>query len=77
MRDGPAEILVSAPSQSCRDMPKFFRQVSAAGDEKFLYLENVRQMISAPDEIDRDLCDISTFWRVAWHVTAELNEIVQ
>jgi hypothetical protein len=37
-RDGPAEILVSATSQSCRDMLKFlgnFRQVSAAGDEKF------------------------------------------
>jgi hypothetical protein len=36
-RDGPAEILVSATSQSCRDMPKFlgnFRQFGAAGDEK-------------------------------------------
>ena len=64
-RDRPAEILVSAPSQSCRDMPKFFRQFSATGDEKLLYLENVRQMISAPDEIDRDLRDISTFWRAS------------
>ena len=59
----PAEILVSAPSQSCCDMPKFFWQFSAAGNEKFLYLEHVRQMISAPDEIDHDLRDISTFWR--------------
>jgi len=39
-RDGPAEILVSATSQSWRDMPKFlrnFRQFSAAGDEKKKY----------------------------------------
>ena len=63
MHDGPAEILVSAPSQSCHDMPKFFWQFSTAGDKKFLYLEHVRQMILAPDEIYRDLCDISTFWR--------------
>jgi hypothetical protein len=37
-RDGPAEILVSATSQSCCDMPEFlgnFRQFSATGDEKF------------------------------------------
>ena len=41
MRDGPAEILVSATSQMCRDMYKFseiFRQFSAAGDENFLFL---------------------------------------
>jgi hypothetical protein len=38
MCDGPAEIFVSAPSQSCRDMPKKFRQFSATGEEIFLYL---------------------------------------
>jgi len=40
-RDGPAEILVSATSQTCRDMPKIlgiFRQFSAAGDEKISIL---------------------------------------
>ena len=40
-RDGPAEIFVSAPPQSCRDMPKKIRQFSAAGEEKFLYLVHV------------------------------------
>jgi len=41
MCDGPAEILVSATSQSWRDMPKLlenFRQLSAAGDEKICIL---------------------------------------
>ena len=36
-RDGPAENLVSATTQSCRDIPKFlgnFRQFSAAGHKK-------------------------------------------
>ena len=77
MCDRPAEILVSAPSQSCHDMPKFFWQLSTPGNEKFLYLEHVHQMILAPDGIDHDLHDISTFWRAPWRVTAELNEIVQ
>jgi hypothetical protein len=40
-RDGPAEIFVSAPSKSCRDMPKNFWQFSAAGKEIFLYLVHV------------------------------------
>ena len=38
--DRPAEILVLATSQTCRDMSKFsenFQQLCAAGDEKFLY----------------------------------------
>ena len=40
-RDGPTEILVSATSQSCCDIPKFlvnFRQFSAAGDKKISIL---------------------------------------
>jgi hypothetical protein len=28
-----------------------------------IYLSHVRQMISAPDQIDHDLCEISAFWR--------------
>ena len=51
MRDGPAEILVSATSQTCCDMSQFlenFQQFSAAGDEKFLYLACDHQMNSAP-----------------------------
>ena len=67
MHDGPAKILVSAPYQSCHDMPKFFGnfwQFSAAGNKKILYLWHVHQMILPPDEIDHDLHDISVFWRV-------------
>ena len=64
------------PSQTCRDMCRIFRQFSAAGNEKFLYLAHAGQMISA-HEIDRDHRDISAFWRAPWRVTAELNVIVQ
>ena len=49
-RDGPTEILVSATSQTCRDMSKFsenYWQFSAAGDEKFLYLTCDHQMTLA------------------------------
>jgi len=44
MHDGPAEILVSATSQSCCDMPKtlgIFWQFSAAGDEKISYISHM------------------------------------
>ena len=75
MHDGPANFLVFAPSQSCCDMPKFFWQLSATGDEKFLYLEHVCQVISATDKIDCDLCDISTFWR-ACHVPYFYSKIL-
>ena len=34
-------------------------------------------MISAPNKNYCDYCDISEFWRAPWHVTAELNEMVQ
>jgi hypothetical protein len=52
MRDAPAEILVSAPSQCCCDMLKKFRQFSTAGKEIFIYLAHVHKMISAPEESD-------------------------
>jgi hypothetical protein len=34
-------------------------------------------MISAPEKFGRDFHDISAKKRAAWHVTAELNEMVQ
>ena len=42
---------------------QIFWQFSATDEENFPYLEHVHQMILALDEIDRDLRDISTFWR--------------
>jgi hypothetical protein len=48
-------------SQSCCDMLKKPWQFSTTSKEKTLYLAHVQihQMISAPEEIDCDLCDIS------------------
>ena len=64
--DRPAEILVSATSQTCHDMSKFsenFQQFRAAGDEKFLYLAHDHSMNSAPYKNCHDHHDISAFWR--------------
>jgi hypothetical protein len=46
--------------QSCCDMLKKPWQLSTTGKKKTLYLAHVQihQMISAPEEIDCDLCDI-------------------
>jgi len=57
--DGPAEILVSATSRSCRDMPKnlgIFEQFSAAGDEK-----NSILVIQLPNEF-------GTLWKSPWQL---------
>jgi len=42
-RDGPAEILVSAPSQSCRDMPKFLEIFASLAPQatKNIYIYHV------------------------------------
>ena len=80
MHDGPAKNLVSATFQSCCDIPKFweiFGSLALQAMKNFLYYSPDYQMNLAHHKNRCDNRDISAFWRVPWHVTAELNEMVQ